>query len=594
MRLTQKTTIFLGMILGLALLVQVNPVYAAGAFLPSPQSAVGQLGITDLVQKISIVNTIMHVVILIVLNFVQYLLQADFFTNPMMMSALNNIWRLSRDIMNVLFAVMLIGVALYTIVTANKKYVTENLMHFILAVLFVNFSWFYPRIIIDVSNILTATIYSIPQIMGTSTCQTFNPSGGTSPCKIVTDIQLFGSNVEQGNFCAGLAKPDCPCVQGIACYKFDTYASVVSAGNMGVGHVMINGLVVNFTKILELTKVPASLGGGAPATAGRTFVINLQIIMIIVIAFLIQLAVVLPLIGLVAGLLARIVIIWVTTAFMPFTFLGLVVNGKLGTNVFGFEFDIWDDFLNAAFLPAMVALPLTIGFVMLTAVAQVPSPNASFPMSWNIPLVAGFTSWWPLLWIVAAVGILWTGAFKALEKNKYISGFTGKLKGIGEGLFSAGLQAPLLIPLPMPGGRAPMNLGGALSLPMRAGDAIRSSARLGSNKPLADFISMKPVTPPLDPTATKAAATALSGNSAQATTNTQAIVTAIQALQRQGISDAEKRTHIDELRKYAGNMDPGASHKDVLLRIQGIAETGQVGALTGLKTQIKQLADAAK
>jgi hypothetical protein len=582
----------MGTILGIGLFLHAGTVHAQNVFL-TPNNAGAQLGISDIVQKITVINTLMHVVILIVLNFVQYLLQADFFTNPQMMSALNNIWRLSRDLMNVGFAVMLIGVALYTIVTANKKFVTEKLMTFVIAVLFVNFSWFYPRVNIDVANILTATIYSIPQIMGNFGCQTFNPAGGTMPCKVVTDINLFGDGPQQTAFCAGLTAPDCACVSGIACYKLDTYQNVMATGNMGVGHVMINGLVVNFAKILELTQVPASIAGGVPATSGRAFVVNLQIIMIIAITFLIQAAVVLPLIGLVAGLLARIVIIWVTTAFMPFTFLGLVVNGKLGTNVFGFEFDIWDDFLNAAFLPAMVALPLTIGFVMLTTVAQVPAPSASFPMSWNIPLVAGFTSWWPLLWIVAAVGILWTGAFKALEKNKYISGFTGKLKGIGEGLFSAGLQAPLLLPLPMPGGKS-MNIGGALHFPSRVGDAIRSSARTGIPFSQALGTATNTTNPqnPLNQATINAAAQALSKGTQQSQQQTQAIVKAINDLKTNPTDTTilKRKEVLDAI----GSMHANASQKDILLRIQGIANTGQVGDLTTIKTQIKELVDKEK
>lgn len=593
MRIKEKSTLLMTIVFGVVLLLQTTVAHANNQFL-TPDNTGGQFQITEIVQLLSIVNTIMHVLILIVLNFVQYLLQADFFTNPTMMEALNNIWKLSRDLMNVGFAVMLIGVALYTIVTTNKKFVTEKIMSFVLAVIFVNFSWFYPRIIIDVSNILTATIYSIPQIVGNFGCQTFDPAGGTTPCKVVTDINLFGDETQQANFCAGMTKPDCDCVEGIACYKLDTYQNVVSGGNMSVGHVMINGLVVNFTRILEMTKVPMSIAGGAPVTAGNAFVVNIHIMMVIAIAFLIQATVILPLIGLVAGLLARIVIIWVTTAFMPFTFLGLIVNGKLGTNVFGFEFDIWDDFLSAAFLPAMVALPLTIGFVMLTTVAQVPAPDTSFPMSWNIPLIAGFKSWWPLLWIVASVGILWTGAFKALEKNKYISGFTGKLKGIGESLFSAGLQAPLLLPLPVSGSLPFKNVGGALNYPSRIGDAIRSSARSGI--PFRDALGATNKDNPQNPhnrTSIKTAAQTLK-NGADAQKQTDKIVEAIKKLEEGKLNETEKKQQMDYLRTIAGNLNASASHKDILVRVQGIAETGEIPALNTIKDTIKKLAEAEK
>jgi hypothetical protein len=41
-------------------------------------------------------------------------------------------------------------------------------------------------------------------------------------------------------------------------------------------------------------------------------------------------------------------------------------------------------------------------------------------------------------------------------------------------------------------------------------------------------------------------------------------------------------------------MHANASQKDILLRIQGIANTGQVGDLTTIKTQIKELVDKEK
>ena len=70
--------------------------------------------INSLLQIIGMINTFMHIMLLIFLNMLGYLLQADFLNDTGMMQSLNNIWTLSRNIMNVIFALMLIFVALYT------------------------------------------------------------------------------------------------------------------------------------------------------------------------------------------------------------------------------------------------------------------------------------------------------------------------------------------------------------------------------------------------------------------------------------------------------------------------------------------------
>src|SRR3989338_3810438 len=73
-----------------------------------------------------------------------------------LMQMLNNIWQLSRDLMNVLFAVLLIVAAIYTIITAKKEFISQHAPKFLMAVILVNFSWFIPRVLFDVANVATA------------------------------------------------------------------------------------------------------------------------------------------------------------------------------------------------------------------------------------------------------------------------------------------------------------------------------------------------------------------------------------------------------------------------------------------------------
>ncbi len=470
------------LLLGLLLVagcLYADPVLAQGAGAVTSQAARGQLGwsVHDILLKLGTINTFMHILLLIVLDFVQYLIQSDFFTNPAMMDALNKIWQLSRDIMNVGFALMLVGTAIYTIITAKKDFAMGKISTFVIAVILVNFSWFFPRVIIDVSNILTGTIYTVPKILGNFTCNTFGEGPNPVPqkCKVLTDKLLFGDEAEQAKFCgADYRTANCVCQTGIGCYKLKDFDTAVNEGS-STSNVMLNGLVVNFTKILALNKIPDTAAGPQPLGARQGFYVNLQILMSIMTVLVIQLAVLLPLIGLVVGLFLRIIILWVTIAFMPFIFLGYVVNGKIGTNVFGFETDVWKEFINAAFLPAMVAVPITIGFVMLTTVVSIPPP-AGFGTQFQKPLIQGM-SWWGMLWMVAAIGILWKGAFAALKKSEIIGNFTEKIKGFGENIFGAAIQLPLLTPLPFPGGG---NLAKIVHGPKFAADAIRASVATGT------------------------------------------------------------------------------------------------------------------
>lgn len=576
---THKASKILGFLLALFLL-SVPASISAAPFDFIGATADSGFGSVEFLHYVSMINTFMHIVLLVVLNFVQYLLQADFFTNPAMMSAMNNVWKLSRDVVNVIFAVMLIGVALYTIVTADKKYVTEKLQSFVIAVILVNLSWFFPRVIIDVANIMTSTVYTIPQFLPAATCEVFDDTvpGGKLPCKVMVDVQILDGFAGRPNpvtgepFCpGGVTSDDCVCNENIGCYKMGLYRDIASAKTMGVGHLMINGLVVNFAKVLNLVKIPQAIAGPGAAAGGK--VVSLQILMGVLFALLIQLAVLLPLIGLVIGLLIRIVILWVTIAFMPFTFIGYVINGKLGTD-FGFGVDIWKEFISAAFLPMFVAIPITIGFIMLLTVVNVPSPSG-FPLTFGVPLIYGVRSWWTMLWMVAAIGILWKGAFAALKKSEFIGGFTEKIKGFGENIFSAAMHVPLITPLPLPG----MNLGTLFNAPRIGADVIRTVARgtSGTTVPALLRQSLNPqgagAGAPVN-AATIDRTTELFRNDVD---NTNKIVLAIAALKNTG----SKQAFMDDaaIKMVINHLGPQASAQDVLTHLQAVAQPGKLDAL---------------
>ncbi len=328
---------------------------------------------------------------------------------------------------------------------------------------------------------------------------------------------------------------------------------------------MLNGLAVSFARLSVLSQIPTSIApSGGALTANQAVRASFEIAMSIMLAFAIQLALLLPLLGLAIGLFIRIIILWVTTAFMPFSFLGYVINGKLGTNIFEFETDIWKEFINAAFLPAMVAVPFVIGFIMLNTVAQIPAPPGMMSMVINKPIISGVKTWWQILWVLAAVGIIWTGAFKALSRSKIIGGFTDKIKGFGETIFDGLAQAPLLIPLPLPGGnKTNANLGTLLHGPKILADSVRFAASGTSGKGLGEIINQR-----FGGSAGEADnATHVTENLKKANRqNTLDIVKAVQALNN-GATGADRQKHFEDIRAKLG-VNQGLSNGDTIKLLQ--------------------------
>lgn len=400
-------------------------------------------------QLIGFINILIWV-LFIFLNFVldpQFIFDLD---NGEFMGILNTIWQLSRDLMNVGFALMLVGTAIYTIVTANKEFVTAHAKKFILAVVLVNFSWFFPRVILDVANVATSTIYGIPSLLfegsGANSCKyqtTKNESAACTPsassipgatiydcpCRVVTNMDMFMSKDERA---AHTDADGWQCQADVICIQTRPWAPNLVSGHSAI----LNGLIMNHAHLQTLATVP-SVKNSDSISEMTQFLLIQGIIVVIHIALFF------PLLAMFVVFLIRIPILWLTIAFMPFIFLNFVISGNELT---GMTKKIWEEFIKAAFLPAMVAVPLAVGFILVNAGAQLaPSSIAGI----KIRLIDGISNYWQLLWLLMTLGVFWVGTFAALERA---GGFYAKvaqsIKGYGEAWGKVALKAPLSVPLP--------------------------------------------------------------------------------------------------------------------------------------------------
>lgn len=438
---------------------------------------------TTIAEFVGKIILFINVGIWILFTFLQFLLDPLFIfgIGGNLMTVLNQIWVLARNLMNIIFTFMLIGAAIYTIFTAKKEFLHQYGAKFIMAVILVNFSWFFPRVILDVANVGAAAVYGIPSLLSsstTATCRTQRTvtAGGTlptgcnlvtgsttlasCPCTGVTDVQFFVTEARKFQLVA--TGYSCP-LGRVLCFKEQTLDFSTVAPFSGV----LNGLVVNHARLALLARVPtppASAPGG-DVSAMISFLVREVVILVIHIALFF------PLLAMTVAFFMRIPVLWITIAFMPFYFLDFLMGGAGEQFTQGYSKKILSTFIKAAFLPMIVGVPLSIGLMLLNAGSQLTGGEiASLP----IPLFDGVNNFWQFLWLCMSMGVLWVGVFAVLKGDDILSTGAQSIKGYGESLGRLAIKAPLAIPT-VPGtdgkmsflglSRAlnPRNLEGALS-----------------------------------------------------------------------------------------------------------------------------------
>lgn len=349
---------------------------------------------------------------------------------------LQTLWMHSRDIVNVILAFLLIGGAVMTIVFAKGDYFNTKIIQFLVAIILVNFSWFFPRVVIDTANVLTATVYALPAAIGYNCV---GPDGGD--CYIWEDPQ-FDLNesaraawirLDNDNFCT----PDFA-----LCYK-----RVKLDENANSPAALLLGLVINNARLFNLSTIPDipddRIAGVPIGTdrAGR----QIRLVIYALFSFILIAALFFPLAAMLIVFIVRIPWLWLTIAFMPFMFLGLILGDKMG------EFDtmkIWKKFLGAAFVPLFVAIPIAIGFMLLnTGIDIIAMPDAG-----STPGLFSIDNFLDLLWLGMTLGVLWIGTFAALKAAHIAETIVTSIESYGQTLGKGLAMLPARIPfIPAPG-----------------------------------------------------------------------------------------------------------------------------------------------
>ncbi len=372
-----------------------------------------------------------------VLNFAAFLVMKllSWLIDPGNIYALGNegmmlrLWQISRDIMNLIFALLLLGGAIMTIVFAKQDIIKQNIVKFLLAVVLVNFSWFFPRVIIDIANVTTATVYGLPKAID-STCQWRDGTGTLrTDCVVVNDILLLDD-----------ASGACPTATGGSEVDFAPIMKVClapldSTANTGFG--IINGLVVNHGRLMHLGLIVGSPPSGG---TGGSVAETLRFIIIISFVTFLHVMLVFPLAAMTAVMIIRIPILWMTISFMPFMFIGFLIGDKF-IKINTMEI-FQKHFMTAAFLPTLIAIPISIGYIMLNQVATLSSAPPGLGGSFK--LITEVQNWWGLIWILLSFMVIWIGSFWAMKSDSIYAKFSEPIHSIGNNFLKLPLNTPFI------------------------------------------------------------------------------------------------------------------------------------------------------
>lgn len=397
---------------------------------------------------------------------------------------LNTIWQLSRDIMNIIFAVALVLAAIYTVITANNEMVRSHLGKFVLCVILVNFSWLFSLMVLDFSNMLTAVVLSLPSEVAAQDgdCH-LPPPAGSDPsakgptCKIVDDVAYFLPEKTPAGAAANAdgsprsieeatsSKFGYKCTFQIVCVKLKDW----SDGQKDTGfHKVLNALVYNYAKLGDIARLPDTSGDDKSSNLQQWVMFNIR--QLLVIFILVALA--FPLLAMCLAFIIRIPVLWVTIAFMPFVFTYILLQGIV-PGVEKIKTTILDNFLGAAFLPAKVSLPLTVGFIMMNAMASSKWSILQSQLKRQVALTGGVTTFFDLIWMAMGLGIMWAGTFAALHDSGGAFAVVGDwVKSAGEGMGKLAAGVPLKARV-IPG-------MGNLTLPQALGYLKNPSAAAGA------------------------------------------------------------------------------------------------------------------
>lgn len=392
----------------------------------------------------------------------------DYIFGGNMGKMLHGIWVVSRNIVNIIFVLILLFLAVQHIFGGEENSdLKKTLPKFVIMLIAINFSWLAGRLVLDAANVATNVVFQIPTgVQGVIGEDVF---AGTD-CKLNKDK----TNVEGACFPTSFHYPmDTEQVTNHTdCTKEDieefnkNYKEAYPANAEPVkNHVFAQQAHICWQKI-ELGKynqnsasyfLSFSMARVQNLTRVNTGDKVSQMAIGTLFSLIIQIVYLIAFASLYMALIIRVAALWFLMAFSPFLVLLYYLTKDLQFQAGGVEDQFsFQAFISWAFAPAKVAAVWSVAFIMITA-GQTANENVFAKLNESGVVTAkvfgvqslflGMDSIQQFIWLLMTIGILWIGTFAVLTKLK-VGGFIfEKINDWGKDLATEVARSPKWAPV---------------------------------------------------------------------------------------------------------------------------------------------------
>lgn len=386
---------------------------------------------------------------------------------------LRSVWIIIRNFVNIFFALALVIVALLSVIGYGDESGNYSMKKFIpkmaLALIAVNFTFLACRIVLDVNNVLTTAIFSIPQSV--TTLSDIGPSG-TAGIKIFRKFKCFDSKEKFGpaqermkrieanpkyknviNQLGGICYATTPeGVDKVTEKTADGQEAIALNASQFNKKDFVWAMATQFQGLHDLNKVSQLTEKSfSSLTVNALFSILLAIIYgtAYVVMFII--------------LVARIAVLWFTIILSPLVAVSIAIPDLMPE-----ELNIQKIFLNHAFIPVKMAIPLSFGYILISQmVLSVETESYLIGSEKSIDLTGGefargatITS---MMYGAMSVAVVWMGVFmasKGVVGEKLVTTIKDKMESAGRSVARWPTYLPII---PTHGGVSPAAVMAGLS-----------------------------------------------------------------------------------------------------------------------------------
>lgn len=432
---------------------------------------------------------------------------------------LYDIWVPIRNIVNILFVIALVGIALYSVLgvssEGNNYSIKTMLPKLIIGIIAVNFSFLGVKVFLDATNVLTTAVFALPN---QTTQGLMKPILTNSDASIVEQLCLRLSSAK--------TKEEIISAQNLVAYKLaanelkiggevnvktveaaikslkegkeqDTFKRVqgeVAAKNFcevkdgsiqlaSYGQQFFSKYRSNNAALAMALNMGNILFSDKPSSLAKSTLESMTIDIIFSTALnLIYMA---SFVTMFLVLLARLVVMWVGLAFSPVMALGLTVpavNEKLKLS------ELTTKFVTHAVAPIQIALFMTVGWIMLNAMQGSLGKGSDSVL--NTPIagipVPGLETLQGLIVCIATVAVVWMGVNKAATGTLVegaVKGISDKLGKFGSFLVTSPIKYLPWVPIELKGEHGEVKRFTPESI-LYAGERALEDAQLGKKEAL--------------------------------------------------------------------------------------------------------------